>query len=132
MNTSYLVPLHSATSQPVFSLLLLSIAVVSACSEVRVVQSDDARQIDATVLERSLASVVIPLPDAAEPFWMGNDNDLDEKPRHIVKLTQPFEVMKREVTQELYAEVMGNNPSFFKLSGCKTNIFFILSFLHYI
>lgn len=117
MNTRYLVPSFSATSQLLVLPVLLSIAVVSACSEVRVVQSDDVRQIDDTILESNLESVVVPLPDAAEPFWMGNDNDLDEKPRHVVKLTKAFEVMKREVTQELYAEVMGTNPAFFKQCG---------------
>ena len=107
----------SATSPSFYHGLLLSSLLVSACSEVRVVPSDDVRTIDVAILEHNLESVVLPLPDAVEPFWMGNDNDLDEKPRHVVNLTQPFEVMKREVTQELYVEVTGENPSFFKQCG---------------
>ena len=34
-------------------------------------------------------------------FLDGNDADLDEGPRHVVQLTQPFKAMKHEVTQAL-------------------------------
>jgi formylglycine-generating enzyme required for sulfatase activity len=58
----------------------------------------------------------------AGEFWMGDsDGDRnafdDEKPRHKVKITQPFLLAKTKVTQALYEEVMGSNPSAFSPRG---------------
>ena len=38
----------------------------------------------------------------------------NEKPAHLVTLTQPFYMGKYTVTQAQYEAVMGNNPSHFK------------------
>jgi len=38
----------------------------------------------------------------------------DERPRHTVHITKPFEIGKTEVTQKQWQEVMGANPSRFK------------------
>jgi formylglycine-generating enzyme required for sulfatase activity len=51
-------------------------------------------------------------------FMMGSpttetNRDLDES-HHRVNLTKDFHMMKTEVTQELYATIMGANPSFHK------------------
>ncbi len=55
-------------------------------------------------------------------FQMGSldgDRDVpdDEKPRHEIRITQPFLLGKFEVTQEQYEEVMGKNPSQFGPAG---------------
>ena len=55
----------------------------------------------------------------AGEFLMGSsdsDSDAraDEKPRHRVRITQPFFLGKYEVTQEQWQAVMGNNPSSYK------------------
>jgi formylglycine-generating enzyme required for sulfatase activity/tRNA A-37 threonylcarbamoyl transferase component Bud32 len=55
-------------------------------------------------------------------FWMGaSESDKnafdDEKPRHKVKITQPFHLAKTKVTQAQYEEVMGANPSAFSARG---------------
>jgi formylglycine-generating enzyme required for sulfatase activity len=42
-----------------------------------------------------------------------NGND-DERPIHRVRITQPFEIGKYEVTQREWQTVMGTNPSSFK------------------
>jgi len=52
-------------------------------------------------------------------FWMGSlDTDPqasdDEKPRHKVKITQPFSLGKTKITQAEYEDVTGNNPSAFR------------------
>ena len=62
-----------------------------------------------------------PLPDLdlcfveGGEFMMGDDNgaDDDEKPTHRVRLSS-FSIGKYSVTQRLWQEVMGNNPSEFK------------------
>lgn len=46
-------------------------------------------------------------------FEQGSDCNTDEKPSHTVKLTG-FAISKYEVTQSLWKQVMGNNPSRFK------------------
>lgn len=51
-------------------------------------------------------------------FRMGaNEGDAQafntEKPAHEVTLTQPYYIATTEVTQELYAAVVGSNPSYF-------------------
>lgn len=46
-------------------------------------------------------------------FEQGSDCNTDEKPSHTVKLTG-FAIAKYEVTQSLWKQVMGNNPSRFK------------------
>ena len=47
-------------------------------------------------------------------FIMGSNNAVaasDEKPSHSVKLTYNFYIDKYEVTQQLYQQLMGTNPS---------------------
>jgi formylglycine-generating enzyme required for sulfatase activity len=63
---------------------------------------------------------MIALP--AGEFWMGaSESDRnafeDEKPRHKVKITQPFHLARTKVTQAQYEEVMGVNPSAFSARG---------------
>jgi formylglycine-generating enzyme required for sulfatase activity len=43
-----------------------------------------------------------------------NECSKDEKPRHRVQITKPFEIGKTEVTQKQWQGVMGSNPSAFK------------------
>ena len=45
------------------------------------------------------------------------DYSFDEAPEHRVNITYAFEMMKTEVTQKEYQEVMGENPSFFADCG---------------
>ncbi|MBI1311258.1 SUMF1/EgtB/PvdO family nonheme iron enzyme [bacterium] len=48
-------------------------------------------------------------------FEMGSsDGPASERPRHRVTLSKPFAVARYEVTQNLYAAVMGSNPSQWK------------------
>ena len=37
----------------------------------------------------------------------------DEQPRHVVRITKPFQLGMFEVTQPEYEQLMGNDPSFF-------------------
>ena len=46
-------------------------------------------------------------------FYCGSD----EKPVHVVEISQPFYMMQSETTQELYRSVMQENPSVFKKCG---------------
>jgi serine/threonine-protein kinase len=75
-------------------------------------------------------AVVKPKPPAgpemvlirAGDFWMGSpetdpDAHRDEKPRHRVKITQPFYLGKYKVTQAEYQAVTGTNPSTFGPKG---------------
>ena len=60
----------------------------------------------------------------AGSFTMGctkgvSDCDSDEKPSHKVTLTKGFYMMTTEVTQGLYKDVMGSNPSSFSSCGAK-------------
>ena len=51
-------------------------------------------------------------------FWMGSmpgEGDVDERPRHRVRVARGFWIGKTPVTQALWQEVMGTNPSQFKL-----------------
>ncbi|MBZ0265914.1 SUMF1/EgtB/PvdO family nonheme iron enzyme [bacterium] len=55
----------------------------------------------------------------AGSFMMGsppNEEDLfvNEVPQHRVTISKPFQMMKTEVTQEMWKSVMGNNPSNWK------------------
>ena len=55
-------------------------------------------------------------------FIMGCSNDdedcySDESPRHKVKITRSYEMMRSEVTQSLYQVVTGKNPSQFNECG---------------
>ncbi len=48
-------------------------------------------------------------------FEMGSkDGPQSERPAHSVKLSSPFSIARYEVTQNLYAALMGNNPSRWK------------------
>ncbi len=51
----------------------------------------------------------------AGTFRMGSESgEWDEKPIHAVTISKPFYISRNEVTQKLWQEVMGPNPSFFK------------------
>ncbi len=55
------------------------------------------------------------MPIAAGSFQMGsNSGDSDEKPVHTVRLSKPFWMSSKEVTQRQYKQVMGKNPSHFQ------------------
>jgi formylglycine-generating enzyme required for sulfatase activity len=63
----------------------------------------------------TLELVLVP----AGEFVMGSpdsdrDADSDEKPRHRVRITNPFYLGRNEVTQEQWEALMGSNPSKFK------------------
>lgn len=47
-------------------------------------------------------------------FEMGDPNGDSDEPLHTVVLTQEFKILKTEVTQRQWFEVMGYNPSSFK------------------
>ncbi|MCY3019922.1 MAG: SUMF1/EgtB/PvdO family nonheme iron enzyme, partial [Planctomycetota bacterium] len=47
----------------------------------------------------------------AGEFDMGNDSIENAKPKHHVKITQPFYMGKSEVTQAQYQQVAGTNPT---------------------
>ncbi|HKP11962.1 MAG TPA: formylglycine-generating enzyme family protein [Blastocatellia bacterium] len=50
----------------------------------------------------------------AGEFMMGSDSgNAGEKPAHRVRISQPFEMGKTEVTQAQWEAVMGNRPSYF-------------------
>jgi len=58
----------------------------------------------------------------AGEFFMGSpDSDMEaekhEKPSHRVRISKPFYLGVREVTQAQYEAVMGNNPSWFSANG---------------
>ena len=109
----YLSSFNGATKPA--SVLLLSLLGLS-CSEVRDMKaSTEWQYLSVSEVSPLLQPVVIAPPEPM--FWMGDDVDLDERPRHQVSLTHPIEVMRTEVTQELYTMVMENNPSFFQRCG---------------
>jgi len=61
----------------------------------------------------SIGMVLVPIP--AGEFQMGSpdsdkDADNDEKPQHLVKITEPFYLSVYEVTQQQYEKVMGVSP----------------------
>jgi len=49
----------------------------------------------------------------AGEFMMGGGRWEDSNPVHRVKITKPFYMSKYQVTQLVWKEVMGNNPSYF-------------------
>lgn len=58
----------------------------------------------------------------AGEFLMGSPDDdvtadIDERPRHRVRITQPFRLAKFETTQAEFRAVMGSNPSWFCAAG---------------
>ena len=62
---------------------------------------------------KELMNGFVPIP--AGEFMMGSENgNAAEKPVHRVRLSQPFEMGKYEVTQAQWEAVMGNNPSYFR------------------
>jgi uncharacterized protein (TIGR02996 family) len=64
----------------------------------------------------------------AGQFWMGSpDSELshraDEGPEHVVRLSWPYYLGVFPVTQEEYAEVTGENPSWFSPAGeCRDRV----------
>ncbi|MGE0606216.1 MAG: formylglycine-generating enzyme family protein [Pirellulales bacterium] len=58
----------------------------------------------------------------AGEFWQGSKKgdafaEVDEFPRHVVRISQPFSLGLYEVTQDEYQQVMGENPSWFSADG---------------
>jgi formylglycine-generating enzyme required for sulfatase activity len=98
------------------SVLLLGVSLGLSCSEVRDLKaSTEWQYLNVSDVNPFLQPVAIQLPESM--FWMGDNVDLDERPRHQVTLTHPIEAMRTEVTQELYELIMENNPSFFQRCG---------------
>ena len=65
------------------------------------------------VITNSIVMKLVHIP--AGEFMMGsNDGDSDEKPVHLVRISEGFYMGVTEVTQAQYREVMGINPSCFK------------------
>lgn len=95
--------------------IVTSLVVVS-CTEVRTIEVHEHQKV-ATVQDVFARVQTVPIALPSPSFAMGNAKLVDEKPVHAVVLTQPFESMKTEVTQELYTSVMDENPSFFQQCG---------------
>ena len=77
----------------------------------------------ALIVEKELSILPMMIPSGS--FMMGCvDEDLDcgynELPLHLVNLTKGFYMTKYEVTQGLYQEIMGHNPSHFYEEGSCT------------
>ena len=70
---------------------------------------------DSTVFEPTMGLVFV----AGGTFKMGDDNGLkNERPAHSITL-KSFYIDKYEVSQALWQNVMGNNPSYFnRCAGC--------------
>jgi len=64
---------------------------------------------------RKLRPAMIGLP--VGKFRMGGEMIHEEKPIHEVELTTPFAMSETEVTQAQYQEVMGRNPSHFRMES---------------
>lgn len=65
-------------------------------------------------LGRNIKLEMVYIP--AGEFWMGSpggEGEMDEKPQHKVKITQPFYLSKYPITQSQYEVVTGKNPSSF-------------------
>ena len=76
---------------------------------------DDHIDTDATYSEFPIYEM---LPISGQEFWMGSSvsekgRDNDEN-LHLVKLSRSFQIGRTEVSQELYEQIMGENPSFFQ------------------
>jgi len=55
-------------------------------------------------------------------YWVGSpesdkESFVDERPRHQIRLTEGYWIGETPVTQALWTEVMGDNPSYFKGDG---------------
>ncbi len=79
---------------------------------------DDAAKPADVVLKRFVAECVSITPGSEKfplEFQMGRHSEGPVAlPEHTVKMSQPFRICKFETTQELYAAVMGSNPSRWK------------------
>ena len=64
------------------------------------------------VISVPLRPKMLRLPAGA--FVMGSTKFEDEKPPHLVKISQSFALSETEVTQAQYQAAMGENPSMFK------------------
>jgi formylglycine-generating enzyme required for sulfatase activity len=54
----------------------------------------------------------------ASSFQLGSDNgDPDEQPVHTVELSRDFYMMRTEVTQRMYIQLIGKNPAWFTSCG---------------
>ncbi|MEC7988001.1 MAG: bifunctional serine/threonine-protein kinase/formylglycine-generating enzyme family protein [Myxococcota bacterium] len=82
-------------------------------ADVERIQSD-MKRLHALFEEVSVSAGSFVMGCSAE---QGKDCDVDEKPSHEVQLTRSMLVMKGEVSQALYTDVMGVNPSFFQTCG---------------
>ena len=104
-------------------IMLLSAFIVSACSEGElegdlypVLPDGEGHGSYGKVIDGLMESMVR-IPGGT--FLMGNESygaGDDEVPTHLVTLSS-FYISKYEVTQQLWGEVMGNNPSSVKFNG---------------
>ena len=88
--------------------------IVLASMEKPITTSDGPRL---QITDAVLSEIVVSIPAGTFSmgcFSEGDDCLPDAQNMHKVKLTQPFALMKTEVTQALYESVMGENPSVFK------------------
>jgi formylglycine-generating enzyme required for sulfatase activity len=73
------------------------------------------------ILISGAAKIVLRLVPSGE-FMMGSPagdstGRWTERPQHPVRITRPFYLGAREVTQQQYQDIMGTNPSFFSPGG---------------
>ena len=93
------------------SLIKVLEPIVLASMEKPVTTSDGPRL---QITDAVLSELVVSIPAGSFSmgcFSEGDDCLPDAQNIHNVKLTQPFALMKTEVTQALYESVMGENPS---------------------
>lgn len=75
---------------------------------------DDAADDNAEVKEYTVGGVTFKMIRVeAGTFQMGGTEISDEKPVHSVTISKDYYIGETEVTQELWAAVMGTNPSYF-------------------
>jgi formylglycine-generating enzyme required for sulfatase activity len=80
----------------------------------RAVFTSASTPVDHAVSRRGYPMVRVP----AGSFTMGSTKgDSDEQPVHTVRLSRSFWMGESEVTQGLWQEVMGSNPSYFSSCG---------------
>lgn len=104
-------------------IMLLSAFIVSACSEGElegdlypVLPDGEGPESYGGVVD-GLVESMVRIPGGT--FLMGNESynaEVDEVPTHLVTLSS-FYISKYEVTQRLWQEIMGNNPSSVKFNG---------------
>lgn len=98
--------------------LLLSLATVLLAGSSSCPSSENINKMLMPQLTKTLKYPLIGVDGGT--FWMGRDDEysysLNERPRHSVSVSDFF-IGKYEVTQQLWKQVMGNNPSKYKGSN---------------